>query len=240
MADRIYQCLIVDDEPPAREVLRKYIEQLPLLAIAGESSNAVQAMVILQQQPIDILFLDIHMPRLSGLDLIRTLRVRPKIILTTAYEQYALEAFNLDVTDYLLKPIAFERFVKAVMKALPAEQHTQPGAVIKPLEEPPFLYFRSDRKMVKVLLENILYIESLKDYVRVRTINGDVITKHSMAALETILPARQFARVHRSFIVAIAKVTSYSPDKLELPGAEIPIGKLYRLQVMGLLEGSGQ
>ncbi|RYY53428.1 MAG: response regulator transcription factor [Chitinophagaceae bacterium] len=235
MPDRIYQCLIVDDEPPAREVLRRYIEQMPQLAIAGEASNAVQAMVTLQQQPIDLLFLDIHMPKLSGIDLIKSYRVQPKIILTTAYEQYALQAFDLEVTDYLLKPIAFERFVKAVMKALPDGQASAPVAE-KTAIEPPFLYLRSDRKMVKVYLDKIYYIESLKDYVRVRTQDGDIISKHSMAALEAILPQQQFVRVHRSFIAAIDKVQSFTPDKLTLPPGEIPIGKLYRLQVLKLLK----
>ena len=236
MPERIYQCLIVDDEPQAREVLRRYIEQLPLLSLADEAPNAIQAMVILQQQPIDLLFLDIHMPKLSGIDLIRIYRVQPKIILTTAYEQYALQAFDLDVSDYLLKPIAFERFVKAVMKALPDEQNRNTTINEKTTIEAPFLYLRADRKMVKVYLDSIYYIESLKDYVRVRTSEGDVITKHSMAALEAILPPQQFVRVHRSFIAAIGKIRSFTPDKLELLPGEIPIGKLYRLQVLKMLQ----
>ncbi|RYY58787.1 MAG: response regulator transcription factor [Chitinophagaceae bacterium] len=231
----MYQCLIVDDEPHAREILRRYIEQLPQLSVAAEAPNAIHAMVILQQQPIDLLFLDIHMPKLSGIDLIKSYRIQPRIILTTAYEQYALQAFDLDVSDYLLKPIAFERFVKAVMKALPGEQ--SPAALPENnTTEAPFLYLRSDRKMVKVYLDSIYYIESMKDYVRVRTIDGDVISKHSMAALEAILPPQQFIRVHRSFIAAINKVLAISAGKLQLAPGEIPIGNLYRLGVMKLLQ----
>ena len=240
MPDRIYQCLIVDDEPPAREVLRRYAQQLPLLNVAGECSNAVEAMSRLQYQSVDIMFLDIQMPKLSGIDLIKSLRVVPKIVLTTAYEQYALQAFDLDVADYLLKPIAFERFVKAVMKALPAEQHP---VAASPLDsspaERPFMYFRADRRMVKVYLDTIHYIESLKDYIRIRTTAGDVVTKHSMAALEAILPAQQFIRVHRSYIVAIAQVQTFTSDSLELPMGTVPVGKLYRLQVMKML-GDGK
>ncbi|MBO9658630.1 MAG: response regulator, partial [Chitinophagaceae bacterium] len=127
MNNKIYQCMIVDDEPPAREVLRRYIAQLPMLSIAGECPNAVQAMVLLRQQPIDLLFVDIQMPKITGIDLIKSMPSLPKVILTTAYEQYALQAFDLEVTDYLLKPIQFERFLKAVMKALPSEEKTTAG-----------------------------------------------------------------------------------------------------------------
>lgn len=240
MNNKIYQCMIVDDEPPAREVLRRYIAQLPMLSIAGECPNAVQAMVLLRQQPIDLLFVDIQMPKITGIDLIKSMPSLPKVILTTAYEQYALQAFDLEVTDYLLKPIQFERFLKAVMKALPSEEKTTAGTSLPQGggEEPPFLYFRSDRKMIKVYLERIIYIESLKDYVRIRTTEGEVITKHSMAALESILPDKQFIRVHRSFIVSVRKVTSFNVDRLEVEKTSVPIGKLYRMQALRILEES--
>ena len=237
--NKTYQCLIVDDEPPAREVLRRYIAQLPMLSLAGECPNAVQAMILLRQQPIDLLFLDIQMPKITGIDLIKSMPSLPKVILTTAYEQYALQAFDLEVTDYLLKPIQFERFLKAVMKALPAEEKTTAGTLPRSGgDEPPFLYFRSDRKMIKVYLDSIIYIESLKDYVKIRTTEGEVITKHSMAALESILPDKQFTRVHRSFIVSVRKVTSFNVDRLELDKASVPIGKLYRMQALRILEGN--
>lgn len=237
MENRMYQCLVVDDEPPARDLLVRYVDQLPMLAMAGDCGNALQAMALLQRRQIDLLFLDIHMPRLSGIDLIKSLRHPPKIILTTAYDQYAMQAFDLDVVDYLLKPISFERFVKAVMKAIPPDpslvsRDTPPTGTA----EPPFLYFRSDRKMVKVLLDNIFFVESLKDYLRIVTGSGEVITKHSMAALETLLPQNDFIRVHRSFIVAVNKISSYSAERIALHGATVPIGKLYRLQVLRLLD----
>ena len=238
--EKLFSCLIVDDEPHAREVLQRYIQQLPMLSVAGESSNALQAMILLKQQPVDLIFLDIQMPKITGIDLIKAMPSLPKVILTTAFEQYALQAFDLDVTDYLLKPIRFERFVKAVMKALPKEEWmtTQPTPLKETGNEPPFLYFRADRKMIKVFLHQILYIESLKDYVKIRTANGDIISKHSMAALEAILPEADFMRVHRSFIAAVSKVHSFSPDRLEIGEVQIPIGKLYRLQVLRKLQGN--
>ncbi|PZR22356.1 MAG: DNA-binding response regulator [Citrobacter freundii] len=238
MTDRKYTCLIVDDEPPAREVLRRYISQLPMLTIAGECANAVQAMVMLKQQSIDLLFLDIQMPRISGIELLKTMPVIPKVILTTAFEQYALQAFDLDVTDYLLKPVSFERFLKAVMKALPAQETATDTTVIAgdSTSGSSFLYFRADRKMVKVFLDQILYIESLKDYVRVHTTTGELITKHSMTALEAILPEACFIRIHRSFIIAIDKVSSFSTERIHINNAELAIGKLYRMQVLKRLQ----
>ena len=237
MNNRMYTCLIVDDEPPAREVLRRYIQQLPMLSVAGECANAVQAMVSLKQQPIDLLFLDIQMPKISGIDLIKSMPSMPKVILTTAFEQYALQAFDLDVTDYLLKPISFERFLKAVMKAVPVDNTEAIRSTSGETgDEAPFLYFRSERKMVKVYLHQVLYIESLKDYVRIRTTTTDVITKHSMAALEAILPSGRFVRIHRSFIAAIDKIDSFTPEQIEIRQAQLPVGKLYRLQVMKALE----
>lgn len=237
MNNRIYNCLIVDDEPPAREILRRYTQQVPMLSVVGECANALQAMTMLRQQPVDILFLDIRMPQITGIDLIKTMPSLPKVILTTAFEQYALQAFDLDVTDYLLKPIRFERFLKAVMKALPEEISAPPARQPQQAAETqPFLYFRADRKMIKVILDQILYIESLKDYVKICTIRENIITKHSMAALEAMLPETGFIRIHRSFIVALAKVRSFTPDHVEIGDTRLPVGKLYRLQVLRTLQ----
>lgn len=230
---RKFNCLIVDDEPPAREVLRRYIQQIPMLELAGECGNALQAISLLKQQSIDLLFLDIQMPQISGTDLIKTLKQAPKIIFTTAFEQYAVQAFELDVTDYLVKPIQFDRFLKAVMKALP-ENGLSPAAAPS---LPAFLYFRADRKMVKVLLSEILYVESLKDYVRIHTTKGPVVTKYAMASLEAMLPGTAFLRVHRSYMVAIDKMDAFTPEGVDIKGNFIPIGKLYRQQVLKALNG---
>jgi len=233
-----YNCLIVDDEPPAREILRRYISQVPMLHLAGECGHALQALTLLKQQQIDLLFLDIQMPQITGIELIGTLKQPPKIVLTTAFEQYAVQAFELDVTDYLVKPIRFERFLKAVMKALPdqgSSPATEPVIQHSGTIDHAFLYFRADRKMVKVLLNDILYVESLKDYVKVHTTKGAVVTKYAMAALEAMLPASSFIRVHRSFLVALNKIDSYTHEEINVESGLIPIGGIYRQQVLKTL-----
>lgn len=235
---KTFNCLIVDDEPPAREVLRRYIAQVPMLALTGECGNALQATGALKQQHIDVLFLDIQMPQITGLDLIGTLIKPPKIILTTAFEQYAVKAFELDVTDYLVKPIRFDRFLKAVMKALPEQtlkHETRTKVNITETSDPAFLYFRADRKMVKVQLDDIEYVESLKDYVKIHTTKGPVVTKYTMTSLEAMLPAASFIRVHRSYLVALSKIDSYTSDEVNIKRNIIPIGKMYQLQVITLL-----
>jgi len=237
-----YNCLIVDDEPPAREVLRRYIAQIPMLQLSGECGNALQALTALKQQQTDLLFLDIQMPQITGIDMIGTLIHPPKIILTTAFEQYAVQAFELDVVDYLVKPIRFDRFLKAVMKALPDQklpQVNQPAVYTMQTADPAFLYFRADRKMVKVFLNDIFYVESLKDYVKIHTTKGTVITKYAMAALEAMLPAASFLRVHRSFLVALDKIDSFTSDDIGIQGQLIPIGKLYRQRAIKLLNTTG-
>jgi two-component system, LytTR family, response regulator len=232
-------CLIVDDEPPARDVLRRYVEELPILKLCGECANAIQALGFLQQQSIDLIFLDIRMPQLNGIDFLKTLKHPPKIIFTTAYSEYALEGYELDVVDYLMKPIRFDRFLKAVNKAFPVNDLKQTFS--EPLLQHDkgigaFVYFRADRKMVKVLLNDILYIESMKDYVKVFTNSNTLITKQSISSVETMLPEKKFVRTHRSYIVSIDKIKSFTNEVLEIGKVEIPIGKLYRNSVLRLLE----
>lgn len=236
----LYNCLIVDDEPPARDILKRYIQQLPMLHLAGECSNALQVIPFLHSNPVDILFLDIRMPQLNGLELVSILNNPPRIIFTTAYAEYALESYDLLATDYLLKPIKFERFVKAVNRAIP---HTAPSQaqpeLLGPIEDN-FLYFRADRKMVKVLLNDILYVEGMKDYVKIFTVSGFIITKYSMAALEAMLPSTDFLRVHRSYIISNRKISSYTSNHISLGGKEIPIGKLYQREVFKVIEGGNK
>lgn len=221
--------------------MRRYIAQIPMLTLVGECANALQALTALKQQKIELLFLDIQMPQISGLDLIGTLQQPPNIVLTTAFEQYAVQAFELDVVDYLVKPIQFDRFLKSVMKALPQhdiQQETPPAVNTTESADPAFLYFRADRKMVKVLLNEILYVESLKDYVKIYTTKGPVITKYAIASLEAMLPATSFLRVHRSYLVALHRIDSYTPEDIEIQKAIIPVGKLYRQQMIKTLSGT--
>lgn len=232
----VIQCLVVDDEPPVREVIKRYIEAVPTLHLAGECANAIEAMTFLQQKKADIIFLDIRMPQLNGTDFIKTLKMVPRVIFTTAHAEYALEGYELDVADYLLKPIQFDRFLKAVNKAfhLQAPVVNEP-VIVQPSTQEPFVYFRADRKMVKVLLQDILYVESMKDYVKVVTTNNTIITKQAISSVEAMLPQTRFIRTHRSFIVALDKIRSFTPEIIGINNTEIPIGKLYRQGVMKML-----
>jgi two-component system LytT family response regulator len=229
------RCLIVDDEPPAREILRRYISEIPMLHLAGECANAIQAMSFLQQQPIDLIFLDIRLPQLNGNDLLKILKYPPKVIFTTAHAEYALEGYELDVVDYLLKPVQFDRFLKAVHKATQTAYPAEHPAEQPELKQEAFVYFRSDRKMVKVMLHDILYIESMKDYIKVFTTNGLIVTKQSISSVEEMLPEHLFLRTHRSFIVSISRIRSYTNELIEIDKAEVPIGKLFRNGVMKAL-----
>lgn len=233
------RCLIVDDEPPAREIIRRYVQDLPTLQLVGECANAVQALAVLQQRKVDLLFLDIRMPQLDGTSFLKTLKNPPRVIFTTAYSEYALEGYELDVVDYLMKPIRFDRFLKAVNKAFPPANHqSEPKPAVNREEEKKnesFVYFRADRKMVKVMLDEILYIESMKDYVKIYTAGGLIITKQSISSVEAMLPEKQFLRTHRSFIVSVNRVSSYNHELIEIGKTEVPIGKLYRNNVIKIL-----
>ncbi len=239
MPDNKIVCLAVDDEPPALEVLKKYITSVHTLELAGTCADAIEAINFLQQTQVDLVFLDIKMPELLGTDFIKTLKNPPKVIFTTAYRKFAIEGFELDAVDYLLKPVSFERFLKAVNKAMELPHH--PPAVVntrdqKVLQVPESIYFRSDRKMVKVAMDEILYVESLKDYIKVVTKNRTIVTKHAISSLEENLPRNNFLRIHRSFIVALDKIDSYSAELVEIGKQEIPISRMYRYEVEKVLQ----
>src|SRR5687768_15223744 len=196
---RKIKCLVIDDEPPAREVLKKYIAGVELLQLTGECSNAVETLSFLQNNAVDLLFLDIKMPHILGTSFLRTLKNPPKVIFTTAFRKYAVEGFDLNAVDFLLKPISFERFLQAVNKVMQMDIHV-PGNTTSlndplPDQSHPFLYFRADRKMVKIFLEDILFIGSLKDYIKVVTTNKIIISKQSISSLVEMLPKDSFVRV---------------------------------------------
>jgi DNA-binding LytR/AlgR family response regulator len=221
----------VDDEPSALDVLRAHVTATPMLELAGECHHAMGAFDFLQRQPVDLLFLDIRMPQLLGTDFIKSLSHPPQIIFTTAYREYAMDGFELNAVDFLLKPISLDRFLRAVQKALhPGLINTKPEVPLPP-SSPRFLYFRSDRKMVKVLTDNIRYVESLKDYVKIFHGEQPVITKQTIMAVNEMLPSDEFIRVHRSFIVATRFVTSWTPHAVFIGKEEIPVGPLYRNEV---------
>jgi Response regulator of the LytR/AlgR family len=226
------KCIIVDDEPMARDVIRRYIQKIPTLKLTGEFGNAIDATIFLQEQTVDVIFLDIKMPQLSGTEFVRSLRNVPRIIFTTAHKEYAHEGFELDVIDYLLKPIRFDRFLRAVNKAFPQKlQEVETINSITTEENRPatsFIYLRVDRKMIKVLLDDILYIESDKDYVKIFNEKGFIISRQTIASVEAMLSESQFIRIHRSYIVSLNKLKSFTAETVEVGNKELPIGKLYR------------
>jgi DNA-binding LytR/AlgR family response regulator len=236
------KCLVIDDEQPAREMLKQHIGGVEALELAGACCNAVEAISFLKEQQVDLLFLDIQMPQLLGTDFIRTLKNAPRVIFTTAYRKYAVEGFELDAVDYILKPISFQRFLKAVNKVLQTNLATiqpSPSANENHPEQPnAFLYFRVDRKMVKVFFNDILFIEGLKDYIKIVTTGRTIITKYVLSTLEEVLPSEEFLRIHKSYIVAINKIESYNADSLQLAKHELPIGRLFKHIVNKVLNAS--
>lgn len=239
------RCLLVDDEPLALDVLESYIARIDGLELAGRCDNALQAFDLVQSQAIDLIFLDIQMPRLNGIDFLKTLQFPPKIIFTTAYRDYAIEAFELDVVDYLLKPVPFHRFLKAISKVFTLLQTKIPQGPAPvqavPADEPPTLQgqeniiVRADKKMIKIALEDIQYIESLKDYVIIYIPNRRIVTKQKISYLEQKLPEGAFLRIHRSFLVAINKIQAFSPNHVEINNQELPIGRSHKSEVAKVL-----
>ena len=239
MPDKKINCLAVDDEPPALDVLKKYISSVQSLELVGTCADAVEALNFIRQRSVDLIFLDIQMPQILGTDFLRTLKNPPKVIFTTAFRKFAIEGFELDAVDYLLKPISFERFLKAVNKVMDASLNgtlTIENEQQNKAATDNSVYFRSDRKMIKVNLADILYIESIKDYIKVVATSGTVITKQSISSVEEDLPKDMFIRIHRSYIVALNKIESYSNELVWVGKAELPISRMYRHEVTRLLQ----
>lgn len=228
------KCLLVDDEPIALDILAAYVRKVDVLELVGRCSSAVEAFTVLQSKPVDLLFLDIRMPQLSGLDLLRTLPNPPKAIITSAYRDYALDGYELDVLDYLIKPVPFDRFIKSVGKML-TYRLAAPAMYPVPDEEP-FIFVKEDRKLVRIDLRDILYLESLRDYVKIQTTTQAVVTRQAIGYYEELLPAEQFVRIHRSFIVAVAKIRTIAENRIDVPGQTLPIGRNYKQQVVDQLQ----
>jgi len=213
----------------------EYIEQVDFLFAVAACKNAIEASAALQNNVVDLVFLDIQMPHILGTSFLRTLKHPPKVIFTTAYREFAVEGFELNAVDYLLKPVSFERFLQAVNKVL--HLNLEPALPVPVMNEKilqqssPFMYFRVDRKMVKVFLDDIIYIESRKDYVKIITGTKVILTKQPISSLEELLPAESFIRIHRSYIVAIKKIDSVKADAVEVSKMELPIGRLFKMEV---------
>jgi len=230
-----YSCLIVEDEPLAAEVLQDYVRQVPFLELKAVCVDAIYAMEFLQKEKIDLLFLDIHLPKLKGLEFVRTLKNPPSIIITTAYHEYALEGYELNVVDYLLKPIEFSRFLMAVNKLKQAPINNGSHAIL-PVSERAFMFFNVSKKRIKIYLDEILYIESLKEYIRIFTKEKNILTKFQLGEVEELLTKGDFLRVHRSYIVSRNKIDAYTATDIEIQGKQIPIGRSYKELVQSVLE----
>lgn len=230
-------CIAVDDEPPALKLMEKYIHATPVLDLKGTCSNAVDALSLLQNNSIDLLFLDIQMPSIIGTDFMRTLNDPPKVIFTTAFRKFAVEGFDLDAVDYLLKPISFERFLRAVNKVMKLNLSLADNILsMNPVEkENNFIYLRADRRNIKVNLDDVLFIESLKNYIKVVARDKIIVTKYSMSMLQESLPS-SFIRIHRSFIVATDKVESFTNEYIQIGKYELVISRTYRHEVEKVLK----
>lgn len=227
------RCVIIDDEPIARKGLKEYVQDVEFLQLAGEFDNPLKATEILMKEKIDLLFLDIQMPKMTGMEFLKTLSHPPMVIFTTAYPQYAIEGFELNAIDYLLKPFSFERFWKAVMKARGLKESSSPPVVTTTVPaEPDFFFIKSDNKLVKIQYDEILFVEALQNYVAVHTINKKYITYLTFRSIEEHLPASRFIRTHKSFIVAANKVESIEGNDITIGQHHIPISRTEREHVL--------
>lgn len=230
------KCLLVDDEPLALDALESLIQKIPELDIIGKCNNAVDALQVIHNSNIDLLLLDIQMPEITGLEMFKSLAHPPKVIFTTAYREYAVEAFELDVIDYLVKPISLERLLRSInryhdrISSKPSPQASASGTSNKTIT----IY--ADKKNYRVLTSSILFFEGLKDYVMVHTDNGRLITRQTLKNLEVILPDEEFIRVHRSYIIPINRLESWTTYSVIIKNKEIPVGRTYRKTIMDLLE----
>ncbi len=237
-----YKCYILDDEPLALNVIEQHLSKFEQFEVCGKSTEPLQALGQIKALQPDLLFLDIQMPELTGLDLIESIQNKPAIIITTAYREYAVEGFELNVLDYLVKPIPFKRFIKAIDKFLEQKLHKTPADAkpvppLPPLLRPPFLLIKAERKTIKIALDDILYVEGVKDYVKIVLVDQKIMTKTSIGNFFNELPAERFVRIHKSFVVAIDKIEAYTAHDVEIQKIELPIGRMYKEAFVGLMEG---
>lgn len=233
----ILKCIAVDDEPLALDIIADYVAKVPFLELVKRTESAIEAMQLVQEGNIDLVFLDIQMPELTGIQFLKIAGNKASYILTTAYSQYALESYDLNVSDYLLKPIAFDRFYKAVEKVRNQHQKQESTPAVVPVPEPvvvaatpiqDFIFVKTEHKIQKIELDDILYIEGLKDYISIFTKTERVITLQNMKKMEETLPKGEFIRVHKSYIIAVDKIESIERSRIAIAGKTIPVGDTYR------------
>ena len=228
------KCIIVDDEPLAIEVISSHLSKISDIEVVAECDTAVKAFEVLQKKNVDLIFLDIQMPEITGLEFLKTLNNPPKVIITTAYRKYAIDGYEMDVLDFLLKPVSFERLLKAIDK-----YYKYASTSVKVVRsqsgetgETDFIYVKENKKIVRLELKDVLFIESLKDYVVIHTADKKIITKISLSSLEKKLPAERFLRIHRSYIAAVDKIDAFTPSSVEIGKKELTIGRSYKNSVM--------
>ena len=222
-----FTCIVIEDEPLAQNVLKKYIEDHPSLELVAICADAMEAQTILSRQPVQLLFLDINLPKLSGINFIKTLIHPPLIIFTTAYPEFAVEGFELNAIDYLLKPFSFDRFLKAVNKAIEKINSSVVAPKINDLTTPTFIFLKADKKLHKINLDSILYVEAVGDYMKVITESGQLLVNETMKKILEDFPGSKFIRVHKSFIVAINRIKYIEGNFIRIAEKDIPIGATY-------------
>jgi len=232
------RCLLIDDEPPALKILASYVSNINGLEIVGQCKNALEALDVLNQHTVDVIFLDIKMPKILGTEFLKNLSHPPKVIFVTAYRDYAVEGYELDAVDYLVKPVSFERFFKAITKLnrMMGKETISTSVDYKSNPEA-FVYLKVDKDMKKIFVNDIVYIESWKDYIKLFLVNGkNLIVKQTITAMENLLSEHKFMRVHRSYMVSLNKISGYNGISVQLETKEIPIGRLYKQVVMEKLQ----
>lgn len=229
------KCIVVDDEPLAQEVLERYLQNIREIEVVTTCSNALEAFEVLNNEAIDLMFLDISMPVISGLDFLRSLHKAPAVIITTAHPDYALQGYDLDVVDYLVKPVSMERFMKAVNKAIERVRLPLPMARVA---QPDYMFVKSDQKLIRINFADIHYIEGMKDYVKIFTNEKMIVTLHTMKFFEANLPSDQFIRIHKSYIANSSSIKSISGNELELHQSRLPIGSSYKENLMKMIHST--
>lgn len=227
----MYNCLIIEDEPLAAEILGDYVREVSDLHLVAICRDVMTASGYLRSHTIDVLFVDVHLPKINGIEFIKTIQNQYQVILTTAYDQYAIEAYNLNVVDYLLKPIEFSRFLQAIQK-IKKNKPVVPESQGEVASQGDYHFFNVDKRQVKVYLDDILFIESLKDYVKIHTANNYLVTKLQIGELESLLSSKPMMRVHKSYIINVNKISAYSANSIEIGQHQIPIGRTYKELIM--------
>ncbi|MCF8365744.1 MAG: response regulator transcription factor [Bacteroidales bacterium] len=238
----LIDCITIDDEPLALDQMKEYIEKVPYLNLTGFFSSGLKAIDFMKEHKVDLMFLDIQMDDLTGIQLLETITQKPKVILTTAYDQYAIKGYELNISDYLLKPISFERFVKAVNKTY--DEITEKKLKTRIVKKPPctdrnFVFIRADYKMIKVVFSDILFVEGLKDYLKIITAGKTIVTHMNFKTLEQMLPENDFVRVHKSFLVPVSKIDSIGKNSLDIGEHQIPIGDFYKKSFFDAMNSEG-